>query len=263
MTYAHDDEAREQAAAHPASEETTQRLAQAAADKSASLGPEGVRAHSIRFSTGSWEGLLDQLSPQVAATGVITRGDVFDVAAQVRSGERAAADLFTASFLWGTGTTGYGAARYRAIVADAGAALEGSLRRAVSAADQPGTPEPVAGYIQLYGGDGKNRAAPGEQPWSRLHRFGPAFFTKFLYFSVPGALILDIVLAGAAKRLSGLPHLLDNAGKAEPWTPYRYAVYLHWMNQTATAAGTTPDMLEMTLFNPQATKETDEGPNAD
>jgi hypothetical protein len=50
--------------------------------------------------------------------------------------------------------------------------------------------------------------APGQQPWSRLHLFGPAFFTKFLYFCGPGALILDNRLANAVYRLSRLPYLV-------------------------------------------------------
>ena len=96
------------------------------------------------------------------------------------------------------------------------------------------------------------RAPAGQPPWSRLHKFGPAFFTKFLYFSTPGALILDNRLANAVYQRSGLPHLVTKDGRSLAWTPYRYAVYLHWMRQTAEQAGAPPEMLEVTLFRPPA-----------
>lgn len=98
----------------------------------------------------------------------------------------------------------------------------------------------------------ETRAAPGQEPWSRLHGFGPAFFTKFLYFSTPGALILDKRLATAVHKLSGLPYLITKDARALAWTPYRYAVYLHWMRQTAERADVSPEMLEVTLFEPPA-----------
>lgn len=70
-----------------------------------------------------------------------------------------------------------------------------------------------------------------------MQGFGPAFFTKFLYFCTPGALILDNRLANAVCRLSRLPYLVTGNGRSLAWTPYRYSVYLHWMNQTARTAG--------------------------
>jgi len=95
------------------------------------------------------------------------------------------------------------------------------------------TTDPVAGYACLYGGyDYEDRAAPGQEPWSRLRGFGPAFFIKFLYSSKPGALILDNWLAAAVHRLSQLPYLVTRDGRSVTWTPYRYSVYLHWMAQT-------------------------------
>jgi hypothetical protein len=71
----------------------------------------------------------------------------------------------------------------------------------------------VAGYACLYGGQAsQDRAAPGQEPWSRLHGLCPAFFTKFLYFCTPGALILDSKLAAAVSRLSHLPGLVTASG---------------------------------------------------
>src|SRR5260221_3850366 len=94
----------------------------------------------------------------------------------------------------------------------------------------PGSLDPIAGCAQLYGGyDYENRAAPGHEPWSRLRGFGPAFFTKFLYFSTPGALILDNRLANAIHSRSRLSYLVTAKGRSLALAPYRYAVYLHWI----------------------------------
>ena len=94
----------------------------------------------------------------------------------------------------------------------------------------------------MYGGwDYQHRAALGQEPWSRLHGFGPAFFIKFLYFCAPGALILDNRLANAVCQLSRLPHLATGNGLSLAWTPYRYSVYVHWMTQTAQAVGVKPE----------------------
>lgn len=74
--------------------------------------------------------------------------------------------------------------------------------------------------------------------------------TRTAYFAVPGALILDNRLANAVHDLSGLRRLVSSAGRSRPWTPYRYAVYLQWMRQTAAAAGVEPELLEITIFQP-------------
>ena len=69
-----------------------------------------------------------------------------------------------------------------------------------------------------------------------------------MYFSTPGALILDNRLANAVHEMSRLPHLINANRQSLAWTPYRYSVYLHWMMQTAGAVGVQPDLLELTLF---------------
>lgn len=45
--------------------------------------------------------------------------------------------------------------------------------------------------------------ARGASPWSRIASYGPAFFMKFLYLTVAGALILDARLASRLARLTG------------------------------------------------------------
>jgi hypothetical protein len=192
------------------------------------------------------------LPDEVPRTGCISRGDVLDIGQQVRARARPAADLLVASFIWGWGAVGYGPRRLRDIRAAAGSQLESSLQRALDAVNTDlASPDPIAGYACLYGGnDDRDRAAPGREPWSRLRGFGPAFFTKFLYFCAPGALILDNRLANAVHNLSQLPHLVTGDRRSLAWTPYRYSTYLHWMAQTARTVGVEPGLLEVTLFQP-------------
>jgi hypothetical protein len=211
-----------------------------------------VRGHSAEFPVTAWEKLTGWLPDGVPSSGRITRGDVFDIGDDVRAGKRDATDLFTASFMWGWGPTGFGPSRYSDIRTAAGDRLEPSLRKVLSQINKdPRSPDPIAGYVQFYGGwDHDDRAPAGDARWARLHKYGPAFFTKFLYFSTPGTLILDNRLANAVYELSGLPKLVTKQGRSLPWTPYRYAVYLHWMQQTADTLGTAPEMLEATLFQP-------------
>ena len=252
MAYEYDDQALQEAAGHGVSQDEAERLRDMCARKAAEFGNGGVRSHSARFSVAAWDEPPGSLSSVIPRSGRISRGDVLDLGTQVRAGDLPAADLFTASFIWGTGTTGYGPRRHRDIRAAAGDRLEPSLQRVLAAISKdPGALDLIAGYAQLYGGyDYESRAAAGQEPWSRLHEFGPAFFTKFLYFSTPGALILDNRVARAVHERSGLPHLVTGDGRSLAWTPYRYAVYLHWMQQTARAVDTTPEMLEATLFQP-------------
>jgi hypothetical protein len=205
------------------------------------LGDVGVLAHAVGFAPSAWPGL-----PTGATSGRrISRGDVFALA------DGPTLDLFTASYAFGMGLRGYGPHRHQRVIS-AATDLSDVLERVRDIGRCQG---PLAAYAQLYGGDSKNRARPGIAPWSRIAGFGPAFFTKFLYFSVPGALILDNVMAQRMARLSKMDHFLHN-GRPVAWTPYRYAIYLHWMSQTAAAVSAhtsplvvTPDLLELTLFN--------------
>lgn len=260
MTYEWDDQARKEAAEHPVSGAEADMLRGECLRKATVLGPDGVRSHTVRFPVTAWDEPLG-LPDGVPRTGCISRGDVLDIGRQVRAGARTATDLLAASFIWGWGTTGYGPRRLRDIRAAAGDGLEPSLQSALDAATKdPASPDPIAGYACLYGGyDYQDRALPGQPPWSRLHGFGPAFFSKFLYFSTPGALILDNRLANAVHRLSQLPNLVTVDGRSLTWTPYRYAVYLHWMTQTARTVGVARDLLELTLFQPPGSLDEENG----
>lgn len=250
-TYEWDEQASKEAADYPVGAPDTAVLGRRCFKKAAELGPGCVRGQTVCFPVTAW-GEPSGLPDGVPRTGCISRGDVLDIWQQVRARARPAADLLVASFIWGWGTVGYGPRRLRDIRAAAGNQLEPSLQRALDAVNMdPDPPHPVAGYACLYdGNDDQDRAAPGQEPWSRLRGFGPAFFTKFLYFSTPGALILDNQLANAVHQLSQLPHLVARNRQSLVWTPYCYSVYLHWMAQTARAVGVEPELLELTLFQP-------------
>lgn len=249
VAYEYDEDARREADNHPASEHEVERLREQCARKAAVLGDGGIRGHTISFSVTSWDE-PPGLPPSVPRTGHISRGDVLDIGARVRAGTLPAADLLVASFIWGWGTTGYGPTRLLAIRTAAGDRLESSLQQVLAEINNNhGSPDPIAGYAEFYGGyTYEGRAAPGQLPWSRLRGYGPAFFTKFLYFSTPGTLILDNRLAKAVYSRSKLPHLVTETGRSFAWTPYRHAVYLHWMKQTARAVDVEPELLEITLF---------------
>lgn len=253
MTYAYDGDAQIEALKHAVTDDQVDTLRVQVDVARAGL-PEGdVRRHEVSFSVTGWGSRLDRLPRHIVEQHRISRGDVFDIANQVQTDQRQVKDLFAASYLWGTGWTGYGASRYEEIIGNAGSRLEPSLLAGLAAASS----DPIAGYAQFYGGDDETRAHAGEAPWSRLAGFGPAFFTKLLYFSTAGALILDNVLANAVHDLCRMPYLVAGQGRSVAWTSYRYAVYLHWMNQTAEAVGVTSDVLEYTLFTQRVQERTE------
>lgn len=226
----------------------------------------GVRGHRIKFSPTAWQSVLGEI-PTLAGRSSITRSDVFDIAQHVKQG-RSPRDLFTASYIWGWGTAGFARHRYDRIVIAAGDDLVPSLEQALTATQD----DLFAGYAQLYGGyvpdEGPARAAPGRGEYARLQWYGPAFFTKLLYFFHDRALILDNALAHRVHALGG-PDGLVKRGRSLAWSPYRYAVYLNWMEQTASqlarkAGGKsiTPEVLELALFEAPVDIE-EEGSAAD
>ncbi|MGB5797203.1 MAG: hypothetical protein WBH51_15610 [Mycolicibacter algericus] len=203
------------------------------------LGPEGVRAHRVRYNPDNWAGLIPAA---LTDHEMISRGDVFDLA---KAGDLQG--VFGASFLWGSGLRGYGPHRLRSIVDSTNGRLSHLLAQAASAAAH----DVIDGYAMLYGGyEPKTRAAPNTAPWTRIDNFGPAFFTKFLYFVTDRGLILDNVLARKVHSISAMPHLVDSKGRSLQWSPYRYCVYLHWMELIAGQIQCTADELEVTLFSP-------------
>jgi hypothetical protein len=107
VAYKHDEEARQEAAAHPVSGDRAAQLREQCARKAAGLGESGVRGHTVSFSPAAWD-KPPGLPIGVPRAGSICRGEVLDIGERVRAGTLPAADLFAASFVWGWGTTGYG-----------------------------------------------------------------------------------------------------------------------------------------------------------
>jgi len=243
VVYEHDHQASQEAGEYAPSDEQVATLGQVLERQRIGLGAEGVRGHRVTYDSAAWNGLLPEI---LAIRNSVSRGDVFDLA---RTGNLTA--VFAASYLWGSGDRGYGPHRYGEIVALTAGRLDEMLTAAAEAAEG----DVIAGYTMFFGGDDpKCRAAPNTEPWTRIEGFGPAFFTKFLYFTIPGALILDNVLAKKVKMLTDMPYLVQHNGQSYPWSPYRYAVYLHWMRQTAASLNCTPDELELALFQQKSAR---------
>ena len=195
---------------------------------------ESVESHVVPLG----EGWLVATSPlatvgdEFAHSRQISRADLFALGDKC-SLEGGWTRLLVASFAWGTGTTGYGPFRCSEILKQP--VVEVSLAAAVSRLTSHG---PLAAYFYL------NNRSEGH-----IEGFGPAFFTKFLYFaggrSRGGrALILDQVLAGAVRTLASNPKLLDGAS----WTTDEYAFYFSYVGGLARLKDVEPDEVECQIF---------------
>jgi hypothetical protein len=234
-------QAEEEAAAHPLKSVYELRVEGAIARARERLGGDGVENHAVTFNPTKWERVSDALPDHCRASGRVTRGDLFSVAAE-RDGEHARWRLFVASNVWGYGPWGYGPSRVARIER---ITPKGSIDRLLDEALTAGAEDgPMAAYHVLRGGH------PG--PVAAKY-WGSAFFTKALYAGLRQrggerpALILDQVLATRVTELSELPHLLYR-GNGYNWSTYRYGVYLAWMGQTAERFGASPEFLEYSLF---------------
>lgn len=197
---------------------------------------DAVADKVIPLNAEKWSDYLRDspgLQDLVANRTGITRRDVSQVALEsLRT--RKWTPLFTASYAWGQGLNGYGPSRLSRIVATAAQRdidLEVTLAEAVAAMREGAATD---GYARLR----------GALPW-----FGPAFFTKFLYFAGavappakgPAPLILDAVVAKqlravVASRLAQLAPNNEAGAKADTlaewlwsdggWTVHRYGVWL-------------------------------------
>jgi hypothetical protein len=258
--------ARAEARQHPAGAEEVQRMRDALRQARGAL-PGGPSTHTVRFDPQTWADVIDEQLPDLNGRDRISRADVVEVAAAVRDSLAEPVALLTASYLWGQGGTGYGRHRHDQILQTPKDRLQVSLTCALERLDRLG---PVGAYAWLYGSGEANlpRLPAGDPRTGRLSGWGPAFFTKLLYFASASAsasasaesmaLILDARLAIAVTDLSGLPYQVSGTGQARAWTPYRYAVYLEWMRNAADALGASPDELEVALFDHLHTR-----PNAD
>ncbi|MCX4625010.1 hypothetical protein ACFZAB_31140 [Streptomyces albogriseolus] len=218
-------------------------------------------AHAVRYTPSRWA----QITPwpkALASTSSsgdagISRAEVASAVADALKRE-AFREALVATYVWGKGKRGTpggsGPAALRKILDFDG--LDAALAAAVTALRVHGAAE---AYAALRG---------------RVPGLGPAFFTKFLYFTGialppacgPRPLILDRVLsrrlrqlAAAVGRESG--HDVDGSVAAwvwsdGNWSPHRYRVYLAFMHAAAeqlTAedswpSSAAPDLLECALF---------------
>jgi hypothetical protein len=218
-------------------------------------------AHAIRYTPGRWAQITPwpkALAPTSAGgDAAVSRAEVASAVADALQRE-AFREALVATYVWGKGKRGTaggsGPSTLHKILAFDG--LDTALAAAVTALREHGAPQ---AYAALQG------QVPG---------LGPAFFTKFLYFTgiaVPPArgprpLILDRVLsrrlrqlATAVGRESG--HDVDGSIAAwvwsdGNWSPHRYRVYLAFMHaatdqltaESSWPSGAAPDLLECALF---------------
>ncbi|AXL93030.1 hypothetical protein C4J65_35780 [Streptomyces sp. CB09001] len=218
-------------------------------------------AHIIRYTPGRWAQITPwpkSLAPTSAGgDATVSRAEVASAVADALRRE-AFREALVATYVWGKGKRGTPGGSgpstlHKTLTFDG---LDAALAAAVTALREHGAPQ---AYAALQG------QVPG---------LGPAFFTKFLYFTAiavppdrgPRPLILDRVLArrlrqiaAAVGRESG--HDVDGSVAAwvwsdSNWTPHRYGVYLFFMHaatgQLATGdswpSGAAPDLLECALF---------------
>ncbi|WP_333733740.1 8-oxoguanine DNA glycosylase OGG fold protein [Streptomyces sp. IBSBF 3010] len=231
-------------------------------EKNGAAYPNGTPgAHTIRYTPGRWVE-IDPWPEALAATSAggdasVSRAEVASAVADALRRD-AFREALVATYVWGKakrGTPGgSGPSTLDKILAFDG--LDSVLAAAVTAMREHGASQ---GYSALLG------QVPG---------LGPAFFTKFLYFTgiaIPPAhglrpLILDRVLA---RRLRQLAAAVGRAGGHDPdgsiaawvwsdgnWSPHRYQVYLSFMHaatEQLTAgnswpSGAAPDLLECAMF---------------
>ncbi|MFF2937913.1 8-oxoguanine DNA glycosylase OGG fold protein [Streptomyces mirabilis] len=218
-------------------------------------------AHTVRYTPARWA----QISPWPSALAPVGAGgdaavSRAEVAAAVADAlqREAFREALVATYVWGKGKRGTpggsGPATLDKILAFDG--LDAVLAAAVTALREHGAPK---AYAALQG---------------RVPGLGPAFFTKFLYFTgravLPAGgvrpLILDQVLAGRMRQMAtvvGSESGHDPDGSIAAWvwsdgnwTPHRYQVYLSFLHAAADQlvtedtwpAGGTADLLECALF---------------
>lgn len=232
-------EARVQAEKDLPSAEVYEQITKALARAREDLGGEDVEAHNVAFGPRVWRLISTALPQHVRVSGRISRGDGFAVAAGPADAETNW-QLFCTSFVFGYGTYGVGPARLERILKrtqqpDLCAVIAEARRRLKECG-------PLSTYHYLRGDRG-----------NKVPHWGPAFFTKFLYFAAPpgvigGPLILDNQIAWMLTQITPMEHLLVRRNRSQRWTGYRYGVYLAWMAMMSEQLQVRPDFLEYALF---------------
>jgi hypothetical protein len=207
-------------------------------------------AQRIRWRKDNWKGVAPAAVLDRLPTDGVSRADVLAVAREVVDGGSPATDLLVASFIWGQGSNGYGPHRLEEILLNNSSrtmpALDEALRRLRQC-------DPGGAYAWLHG-EAPARASSFQAPGTgRLKHWGPAFFTKFLFFAGGATplplrpLVLDARVAAGLHAVTGMPRLV-RSGRACSWSHFRYEVYLHWARSQATLHRVSPDNVEYALF---------------
>jgi hypothetical protein len=168
------------------------------------------------LSKGRWPDHLNRPSVLDERGAVsVSRQDLFDMAQSVAD-QDAAVSLYVHVAGWGVGTRARGAARVARPLQDGavGAKLLGAHGLARAG-------DPVQAYAAMNHGGA-----------SKLRHLGPAFFTKWLYFSgyemtVPGGHTAPLILDARVGRALGW--------KATGWTANHYQRYLELAEQIRVA----------------------------
>ncbi|HUB37804.1 MAG TPA: hypothetical protein VMA72_03030 [Streptosporangiaceae bacterium] len=231
-------DAEAEASKHPLTPAQRDQIREALDRARKNLGGEDVRSHRVGFDVDKWPDVLALPAPALESKH-LSRGDGFDIA---REAVTSATNwqLFCMSFVFGYGMYGVGPTRLQRILKrTAQQQLCDVIGEARKRLHHDG---PLSSYDYLRGSD-THRTVPF---------WGPAFFTKLLYFAAGesgGALILDNQTAWIVARLSSMNHLVSTRGRSECWTVWRYAVYLAWIRMVATQLQVQPDFLEYALFS--------------
>ncbi|WP_446209804.1 8-oxoguanine DNA glycosylase OGG fold protein [Micromonospora sp. IBSANI012] len=226
------------------------------------LSPEElVDSHTIHVVPSRWARFAEYMPSGAGSHACLplSRGTVTDAARGCRRENETWLPLLVTSFAWGWGKRGFGPARLAWILNGRGplpghspGEIENRLAAAVQVLDDQGG---RAAYQLLL----KGRPIPG---------FGPAFFTKFLYFASRTenerclALILDKRLARQMRcfweRRAGEAYAVNGPAarwlwRGPRWSPRRYQVYLAFMCRGAAQLSEsgerwTPELVELLLF---------------
>ncbi|WP_425245350.1 hypothetical protein [Streptomyces sp. NEAU-NA10] len=188
-----------------------------------------------RLPSGEWWPKRLAGLPRVGRWPTVDRRTVFQVAEQADTPE-GRRDLLIAALVWGSGTKAREVARRVRIFHEND--LDWLDERICAAKAEVDRGDPVAAYLVLNDRD------------ARVKYFGPAFFSKLLYFATADRpagelwpLIIDSNVALALNELSDQEWEAD-----ERWDSKKYASYLELAHSWAERWGTAPDVVERMLF---------------
>lgn len=196
----------------------------------------GQEQQAISWPQGRWKRACSSHAVLGNLPPTLDRKRVRLESANAGTSESAAMNAFLATMVWGYGNVGYGAWRVTQALKDGDAGRK--LLDVVTALNSDG---PEAAYRLMAGA-------------SRLHRIGPAFGTKFLYFADLGihlrrALILDALVAEWLGRNTNFR--VDPV----PWAPAKYGEYLEKMHDWAHALTMDPDAVELAIFQEMSDRD--------